>query len=284
VPTDVRDGEFVITCAPVKARSPVFVLVFAAVGAFVPGVAGVGCSSSDAPAVPVGPAADTPGTQADLDKAIDARAAAFCDRVFACCEAASKTQLLNLYATADVPRDQCEAKIKDWLKAAATGAATSLARKDLEFFPSKEAKCLEADAAKSCTDFFALGAATEPRIACPEAFTGKAAEGAACSSHAACVSGFCKLPLDGESGVCAPFPQEGDACSGTEECGGAGLYCFRTGAPPACKFGPGTCKARDAKADGESCCNPEECEGQTCSLNKKGQPICNQQNRLKCDQ
>lgn len=271
----MRREKFVITCAPVNARLTRFSLCSALVGVLV-----LGCSSSEeTTAPPPGPVAPTPGTQADLDKAVAARAASFCSRIFDCCESEAKSQLLTLYANGDVTRDKCEAKIIEWLKPTVTGAATSLARKDLEFFPTKEATCLAADDAKTCSEFFALGPATEPRIACATAFTGKIKDGSGCTIAASCASGYCKL--DGESGLCAKFPEEGDACGGTNECGGE-LYCFRTTAPPACKFGPGKCKAREAKADGQSCCNPEECEGQTCSLTQKGQPVCNQGSRLKC--
>jgi hypothetical protein len=260
----------------VKARLIRFSLCSALVGVLV-----LGCSSSDSStAPPPGPVAPAPGTQADLDAAIGARAASYCDRVFACCEAASKTVLLTLYAGEDVARDKCEAKVKEWLKSATTAAATSLQRKDLDFFPSKEDACQKDEQAKTCDEFFALGSSTEPKIACPAAFTGKTKEGAGCTLSASCASGYCKL--DGESGICAKFPEEGDDCGGTTECGGGDLFCFRTTAPPACKFVQGKCKPRESKADGQSCCNPEECAGQTCSVNQKGQPVCNQQNRLMC--
>ncbi len=264
-----------ITCAPVNARLTRFCVCFALTGVLV-----LGCSSKEETPAPTGPVPPTPGTQADLDKAVAARASAFCSRVFDCCETESKTRLLTLYFGTDaVARDKCEAKITEFLKPTFTGAATSLQRKDLEFYPTKEATCLSADEAKSCSEFFALGAATEPKIACAAAFSGKIKDDAACTIGASCASGYCKL--DGESGRCAKFPEEGDACGGTSECGGE-LYCFRTKAPPACTFGPGKCKARESKADGQPCCNGEECAGQTCLPTQKGGPVCNQQNRLKC--
>ncbi|MFO0669758.1 MAG: hypothetical protein U0235_09055 [Polyangiaceae bacterium] len=240
----------------------------------------VACSSSSSSSGGGGPAPATPGTQSDLDSAAAARIKDYCDRVFNCCDAVSASKLVQVYAGGDVKRDGCEAGVKEWLKTTATSAATALQRKDLEFYPSKEATCLKDDQGKSCSDFFALGQATEPKLACGDAFTGKVKEGSGCTSNAACASGYCKL--NGESGLCAPFPQEGDSCTSTIECGGGNLYCDRTLGPPACKFGEGKCKPRDSKADGQPCCNPEECEGQSCNPTNKG-PQCNHSNQLKCN-
>lgn len=239
------------------------------------------CSSDSTNSQDAGPPPPTPGTQADLDASIAKRITAYCDRVFDCCDATSQSKLLSVYAGAVTSRDKCDAAVKDFLKTSITAASTALQRKDLEFYPSKEADCLKQEADKGCGDFFALGAASEPKVACSDAFTGKVKDGAGCTLNAACASKYCKL--DGESGVCAKYPQEGDPCGSTLECGGAGdLYCYRTSAPPACKFVDGVCKARESKADGQPCCNPEECEGQSCNPNQKGQPMCNHSNALKC--
>lgn len=248
--------------------------------AFVASVVVLACSSSSGSG-PSGPPAPTPGSASDLDAAVAKRIQAYCDRVFNCCDAGSQSKLLQVYANGETSHDKCEAAVKEYLKTSITAASTALQRKDLDFYPSKEADCLKAEGDKSCTDFFALGAATEPKVACADAFTGKIKDDASCTLNAACASKYCKL--NGESGTCAPFPQEGDPCGSTADCGGIGdLYCYRTSAPPACNFVAGKCKARESKADGQPCCNPEECEGQSCNPTNKG-PQCNHSNALKCN-
>ena len=243
-------------------------------------VALVAACSSSSPSDGNAPAADNPGTTADLDAALKARASAYCGRVFECCEAASSSELLQVFAGGKITADTCQAGVTEWLKTQYTAAATSLQRKDLDFYPARESACAKEEAAKTCTDTFALGRATSPVVACAKAFVGKVKDGASCTTSSACASGFCKLV--GEAGTCAPVPAEGDTCDAATDCGIGALYCSRANKPPACAFGQGVCRAREGKADGEACCNPEECAGQTCLPNKKGQPICNATKILKC--
>jgi hypothetical protein len=197
----------------------------------------VACSSkSSTPPPPATAAAATPGTATDLDKAASSRATAFCERVFGCCDDESKKLLLNVVsATAAGSQGECESAVKEFLKSARVQVVTALERKDLEFFPSKEADCLKADIAK----------------------------------------------VETEIGVCTKRVGEGEACSSGEDCN-ADLYCHRTNDAKQCTFVEGACKAYETRAEGEKCCNAEQCESRTCSPTNKG--ILCIESSLKCDQ
>jgi hypothetical protein len=244
----------------------------------------IACSSSsnNTPTGAAPPPAQ-PGTSTDFESAVAARAKSFCDRVFDCCDAAAKSTLLQPYNNADGSADACATAVKASLKVATTSVVTAMGKKELQFFPSKEADCLKADDAKSCSDFFAAGPATQPTLACSAAFTGTGKDGATCALDGACASGFCKL--DGSVGVCAAKPAEGDPCGSTPECGSDGtLYCHRTVSPPDCKYTDGVCKVKDAsKKDGSTCCEPEECASGSCKPTNKG-PQCVPADTFKCSQ
>lgn len=247
------------------------------------GASVVACSSSSSatptPAVDAGPVV---GTTDEFSQAAAARAKAYCDRLFDCCDAASQTLLMSLYANGADSRDKCEAGISDWMKPNLTTTTIALTRKDVEFYPSREADCVKADAAESCSDFFTLGGASEPKMACDAAFGGKIAEGGGCSFNQACLTGYCKLGADLQSGVCAPLPKEGDACESATECGGvADLYCDRTDDSKTCKFVEGVCRVRDSRADNSPCCNAEECSGKACINTNKGH-LCSKDTTVQC--
>ncbi len=247
---------------------------------FLSAVFALGACSSESSKPSTTPAAATPGTAADLDKSANMRATAFCERAFNCCDDASKKAVLTVVApTAADSQSACESAVKEFLKNARVQIVTALERKDLEFYPSKEADCIKAEGGKTCGEFFALGAGTAPQVACAASFTGKIKDGAACTTNAACESGYCKVET--EIGVCTKRVGEGEPCASAEDCN-EGLYCKRAIDSKQCSFGDGACKAYESRNDGEACCEAEQCNSRTCSPTNKG--IKCVPSKLKCTQ
>ena len=188
-----------------------------------------------------------------LSNAPEAFAAAYCERAFACCDAAGRMALQfgaeitdEASCRAHVARVFGNEFVDDTRRAGAEGRAS--------YDPDAMQACVDHLRADTCVHL----AATLRRMTfppeCAPVRVALVANGEPCDHDFQCVSGACAVVGgDHAIGACAEVPAIGAACP-TGDCGPT-AYCDRRGESDVCA---------PIRADGEPCTSSLGCESLTC--------------------
>lgn len=176
-----------------------------------------------------------------LEDAPQRHAAAYCERLFSCCDAGDLAQKLAVLG------DPPPVTVAECTVAYAAGLAPGYAQlagdSRLLYSPQQMAACVAAITATECIDLDVAGEETFQRV-CGLVFDGRIALGSPCAVPSDCRgAAIC-------SGVCEPRAQENEPCE-TVGCDVA-LYCDTTR----------TCRA--TRRDGQSCVLSTDCQSTAC--------------------
>lgn len=198
----------------------------------------------------------TPDAGIALTSAPSAYAAAYCDRVFACCDGAERA---TRFANASPPVtdiSSCRVYVaavfgNEFVGDTQRAEAAGRARYDEDAM----ATCMDTMHAASCVDLARVFALMTLPQACPVVRVPLVADGGTCDHDFHCISGLCATPAPEMTGSCAPVPASGAACI-SNKCGPSG-FCDRSGG------GAGVCRALGQA--GDACTSPLECASFGCS-------------------
>ena len=209
-----------------------------------------GCSSSDSGGGGGGP---TPPT---ADQACTDLASAYCDKIAAC----APTYVTLGYGDTTACKAEFKANCLAGVAAPSTGTS-----------PQILSDCAKAAPSVACNDLYSnrTPAACQP-------VAGKLADGAACGDDSQCTSKYCGTSDTSICGKCGAPPAAGGSCA-TQKCG-PGFVCASGTCIVPGKSGD-TCSAA-APCEAELSCTDGKCGapatnvGDACSLDGKGQPLC----------
>lgn len=198
-----------------------------------------------------------------LDEAPAAYAAAYCERVFACCEASELDALLPSSGVGD--RSECEAHVArvfgnefvaDVLRAEEMGRA--------KYDPVAMAACLDHLRTDPCAHLARpLRLMTFPRDCAPVRLP-RVSIGDACDHDFHCVSGVCAGAVEHSDGRCEAVPATSGPCA-AGDCG-PDAYCDRSVTET------GTCEL--IASVGSPCRSALGCESLSCTNEICAPPLC----------
>jgi len=205
----------------------------------------IACGSLTWPALALALAAGCGKDKSETDEMAEKLAAAYCDAVYACCEAR------DLAMDPSGPdRASCEkhntSSFGGYLGNVARAEKKGRARINRDMVDA----CAAALRAASCADLKDNGA--DPTPACDDLTEPLVAAGGACLIDEECVGGGCQGADGDHEGVCVPFAATDGDCKAAP-CG-QGLYCQ-----------PGSDLCKPKKADGEACNLNLECATGGCN-------------------
>jgi hypothetical protein len=206
----------------------------------------LGCGGDDGPGG---------GGNLSLDELGDTLGDITCTKIFECC---NEAEIMDMFGGLNPPIttfEECVEFYDGFVTALLLGpAADAVDRGTLIYDGELAADCFAAFEAASCeeVDGFNSGGAAVPE--CEDIFEGQLADGETCVTDLECVSGTCDGDsLNGDPGVCATPPGEGEPCE-TFDCAD-GFYCDDSG-------GEGVCAP--AQADGAGCSFDDDCQSDNC--------------------
>lgn len=194
----------------------------------------------------------TDGGGIALEAAPAAYASAYCERAFACCEAA---ELQAMLGSDVVDRASCETSlarvfgnefVDDTRRAMAEGRA--------QYDGDALAACLDHLRDDDCVHAVRVLRLMTFPAECSPVRIARIEVGGACDHDFQCVTGACSSGADHATGQCEAVPALGAACTG--DCGPS-AYCDRTGPTPLCAA---------IAAAGAACTTSLGCESLNCVM------------------
>ncbi|UQA61469.1 DUF7107 domain-containing protein [Polyangium aurulentum] len=234
-------------------------------------LAGAGCGDDPEP--------EPTGGAIALDAFAGEFSKLFCNRAFACCDAAERDQLLSILSPKPKDEQECSTAFSLVYSFLLSEQKDSVAAGRQAYDGDKAASCIAKN--KDVCMGLAGNDLFETDPDCDAVFVGKVADGSACTNDEDCsaagsickedvctplspVGGGCTFSTDCQEGLACSFGgpngnkcvkpvPNGEMCSGSSECESG--YC---------DFGLFVCA--EPKANGEICGGPDECESGLCEM------------------
>ncbi len=207
-------------------------------------LAGAGCGGED-------PEPQPSGGPIALDAFAGEFSKLYCDRIFTCCDAAERDQVLELLSPKPKDEQECATAFSLFFSFFLTEQKESVAEGRQTYDGAKAASCI-AKTKDTCVGL-AGNDLLETDPECDAIFVGKVADGGACTNDEDCSAegSICK------EDVCAPLSAEGQPCEFSLDCQ-EGLECAFGG--------PNSDKCVKPQPNGQMCSGSAECESGYCDF------------------